>query len=75
MILEGIPGKRNARRKVVLIRRESSILRIEPVTDTHIQCEIGRHGPLVLQKSGGKWTRIVVNGITKALLIELRETE
>src|SRR5207302_6742141 len=74
MILEGIPGKRNARRKVVLIRRESSILGIELVTDTHIQCEIGRHGPLVLYEAGGKSTRIVVNGITESLLIELRES-
>src|SRR5579859_11789 len=75
VILEWIPGKRDARGDVVLVCRESSVLGVEFVTHTYIQGEIGRHGPLILNEGGGKGTGIVVNGIAKTLLIELRQAE
>src|SRR5882724_1329257 len=75
MVLKRVPGKGEAWSKIVFVRGQSSILRVEFITDADVQSEIRRHGPLVLHERGGKWTRIVIDGITKTLLIELRQSE
>ena len=51
------------------------VLRIHFITHANVQCEIRRHLPLVLHKSGGEGTRIVVDGVSEALLIELGQAK
>src|SRR5580704_628643 len=60
VIIEGIPGKGNARSKVLLGSIQRTVLRIELVAQTVIHCEIRPELPSVLQIECGEGTRLHV---------------
>src|SRR3989440_12973739 len=74
-ILEGIPGKRHARGKVIFVAVQGTILRIQFVAETVVQRKVVGNLPGVLPVQRGERPWVVIVGIAKALLIELWHAE
>ena len=75
VILEGIPGKRNARCKIVFVGSQRPILRVDLITKAEVQSEVLRDFPGVLPEQRRKRTGIVVIGIAETLFVELRDSQ
>src|SRR5258708_33187980 len=75
MVFERVPGKRNARSKIVLIRIQVAVLHVDFVPQAVVQSEIWPDGPGVLPIGGSKRPIRGVDGIVKALLVELRQAQ
>src|SRR5260370_14329162 len=75
LIFERVPGKRNARSKIVLISIQVAVLHVQFVPQAVVQGEIWPNGPGVLPVKRAKWPIGAVDGIVKALLVKLRRAQ
>src|SRR6185437_1843967 len=75
VIANGIPGNREAWSNIVFVCWQCAVLTIHLIADTRVQVEVRSHGPGIREVDLTVWTRIVVHGIAKTLLIELWQTE
>src|SRR5947209_18735826 len=71
----GIPRKRNAWSKVVLVGVQVAVLLVKLVTEAVVQSEIRLDRPCILEVKSGPGTVIGVDGAAESLLVELGQAQ
>src|SRR6266704_33912 len=75
VVVERIPGKGDARREVVFVRVERTVLRVDLIADAKVERKVWPEFPGVLPEAGAKGSGVVIDRIGKTLLIELRQPQ